>query len=480
MINIFLILALLIFIISIYVDRTENKTKLKEDILDDKKTQFSFKVYAWKQFKKNKVALISLYLLGILTLIAIFAPFIANEKPIYAVYKGKALYPVFDEVIYGQGEYIINPKTDKEETIRFNNLDKSFKWKELKYDKVIWAPITFSPHTQDEYNTDYVSPNGKQKYMDYNGEEVESPTRFRHFLGTDKFGRDLAAGLIHGTRISLKIGLISMGIASLIGILLGAFAGFFGDRGLKMRRIKYYFTLIGIFLGIFYGYGTRKYSIEEAFNNSTGSGMLELMISLLIFIGVIVIFRLLSRIITLKYLNKEIYVPIDSFVSRGIELLNSIPRLLLIITVSAVVKEPSIVIIMVIIGLTSWTGIARFTRAEFLRIRSLEYIAASRALGFSSTRTIFKHALPNSLAPVFVSIAFGIASAILIESGLSFLGIGVPEDVVTWGSLLNLGRQYHEAWWLIIYPGIAIFLTITIYNMIAEASRDALDPKLKS
>ena len=114
MINIFLILALLIFIISIYVDRTENKTKLKEDILDDKKTQFSFKVYAWKQFKKNKVALISLYLLGILTLIAIFAPFIANEKPIYAVYKGKALYPVFDEVIYGQGEYIINPKTDKD------------------------------------------------------------------------------------------------------------------------------------------------------------------------------------------------------------------------------------------------------------------------------------------------------------------------------------------------------------------------------
>ena len=135
---------------------------------------------------------------------------------------------------------------------------------------------------------------------------------------------------------------------------------------------------------------------------------------------------------------------------------------------------------MIIIGITSWTGIARFTRAELLRIRSLEYISASNALGFSSSRTIFKHALPNALAPVFVSIAFGIASAILIESGLSFLGIGVPADAITWGGLLNLGRLYHEAWWLIIYPGIAIFLTITIYNMIAEAARDALDPKLKS
>ena len=102
------------------------------------------------------------------------------------------------------------------------------------------------------------------------------------------------------------------------------------------------------------------------------------------------------------------------------------------------------------------------------------------SLCFSSARTIFKHALPNALAPVFVSIAFGIASAILIESGLSFLGIGVPDDIVTWGSLLNLGRQNLEAWWLIIYPGMAIFLTITIYNMIAEASRDALDPRLKS
>jgi peptide/nickel transport system permease protein len=246
-----------------------------------------------------------------------------------------------------------------------------------------------------------------------------------------------------------------------------------------MPRIKYWMTLFGLFMGIFYGFGQRKYILSDAFGTSISNGILQTLISVIIIFGTIFLFRKLSLLLKFRYLKDETNIPIDTFVSRGIELLNSIPRLLLIITITAVV-ERSIWIVMIIIGLTSWTGIARFTRAEFLRIRSLEFVQAAESLGFSSVRTIFKHALPNALAPVFVSIAFGIASAILIESGLSFLGIGVPTDIVTWGSLLNLGRQNLEAWWLIIYPGMAIFITITIYNMIAEASRDALDPKLKS
>jgi len=275
------------------------------------------------------------------------------------------------------------------------------------------------------------------------------------------------------------VGLVSMGIASLIGIILGAMAGFFGDSKLKMPRIKYWLTLFGTFMGLFYGFGQRKYVLAEAFGESISSGMLQMLISFVLIFVIIYFFRQISKLFQFRFLQEETNVPIDTFVSRGIELLNSIPRLLLIITITAVVDR-SIWIIMIIIGVTGWTGIARFTRAEFLRIRSLEFVQAAESLGFSSVRTIFKHALPNALAPVFVSIAFGIASAILIESGLSFLGIGVPDDVVTWGSLLNLGRQNLEAWWLIIYPGMAIFITITIYNMIAEASRDALDPRLKS
>ena len=434
---------------------------------------FSFKKYAWNQFKKDKVALVCLYLLFLLIIIAVLAPVIANDRPLYAQYKGYTLYPAFADQSRTDSIFTNDGKLDK--ILQYDITD----WRTLDFNKVIWAPIPYSPESMDRYNRDYVSPNGKQRFKNKEGVITDAPAKFRHLLGTDGIGRDLASGLIHGTRISLMVGLVSMGIASLIGIFLGALAGFFGDNKLKMPRIKYHFTLIGLFLGLFYGFGHRKYDLADGFSEGILSGMLEILISTAVIIFSVTIFRLISRLIKVKKLQEETFVPIDTFVSRGIELLNSIPRLLLIITITAVV-ERSIWIVMVIIGITSWTGIARFTRAELLRIRSLEFVQAAQSLGFSSARTIFKHALPNALAPVFVSIAFGIASAILIESGLSFLGIGVPDDIVTWGSLLNLGRQNLEAWWLIIYPGMAIFLTITIYNMIAEASRDALDPRLKS
>ena len=436
------------------------------------KNNFSFQKYAWSQFKKNKIALVSLCLLGVLILIARFAPLIANSQPLYAVYKGVVMYPAFSEKTTTLE--ITDSKTGKVERLQFDITD----WRQLDLERVIYAPIPYLPQDYDKYNRTS-SPNSKQVYKNSNGEELEAPTRFRHHLGTDLIGADLASGLIHGTRIALKVGLISMGIASFIGIILGAFAGFFGDRDLKMRRIKYYMTVLGLFFGLFYAFGQRKYIIADGFTQNSTEGVLQFSISILVIFTSIFIFRLFSNIISNKWLNTEISVPIDSFISRGIEILNSIPRLILIITVTAIVDR-SLTVIMIIIGVTGWTGIARFTRAEFLRIKSLDYVQASKSLGFSSLRTIFKHALPNALAPVFVSIAFGIASAILIESGLSFLGIGVPDDVVTWGSLLSAGRQDTAAWWLIIYPGMAIFITITIYNMIAEASRDALDPRLKS
>lgn len=442
-------------------------------IMQNTNENFSFKKYAWAQFKKNKIALVSLYLLLLLVVIAFFAPYIANDRPLYCEYEGNKLYPAFAEET--RTDSIFNANGEFVQVLQYDITD----WRQLNMESVVWAPIPYSPTSMDRYNRDYAAPGGKQRYKAPSGEIVDIPSRFRHKLGTDGIGRDLASGLIHGTRISLMVGLVSMGIAAFIGIILGAIAGFFGDTKLKMPRIKYYFTLFGIFMGIFYGFGQRKYALADGFGQGFGSGMWEMLISILIVIAITFALRLLSKMLLVGKLKEEVNVPVDTFISRGIELLNSIPRLLLIITITAVV-ERSIWIVMIIIGVTGWTRIARFTRAEFLRIRSLEFVQAAQSLGYSSIRTIFKHALPNALAPVFVSIAFGIASAILIESGLSFLGIGVPDDIVTWGSLLNLGRQNLEAWWLIIYPGMAIFLTITIYNMIAEASRDALDPRLKS
>lgn len=171
---------------------------------------------------------------------------------------------------------------------------------------------------------------------------------------------------------------------------------------------------------------------------------------------------------------------IDHVVSRFIEILLTIPTFFLIIAIIAFLP-PSIYNIMAVIGLTGWTGVARFVRAEFLKLKQLDFILASRALGASNSRIIFFHMLPNAMAPVLVSAVFGIAGAILTESSLSFLGFGVPPPTPSWGDILSQSRDYIEfAWWLTIFPGLAIFLSITAYNLVGEGLRDAMDPKLFS
>ena len=178
------------------------------------------------------------------------------------------------------------------------------------------------------------------------------------------------------------------------------------------------------------------------------------------------------------FLAKQVAIPVDILVTRLIEIIVSIPTLVLILAVVSV-TQPSILNVMLVIGFLRWTGIARFVRAELLRVRRLEYIEAATALGFSKMRAMFKHAIPNALSPVFIAVAFGIASAILIESFLSFLGIGVPAEVITWGKLLAIARTAPSAWWLAIFPGFAIFITVTLFNLIGEGLTDALDPRLK-
>ena len=228
---------------------------------------------------------------------------------------------------------------------------------------------------------------------------ILSPPDSRHLLGTDDLGRDVLSRMIYGSRISLLVGFVAVGIAVVIGIIFGSIAGYYGGL-------------------------------------------------------------------------------MDRLIMRFVDIMLSIPTFFLILAVIAFVG-PSIWNIMVVIGATSWMGIARLVRAEFLSLRNREYVLAARALGLSRFRIIVNHMLPNSLAPVFVSAVLGVAAAILVESGLSFLGLGVQPPTASWGNILTLGKSNIEiAWWLSVFPGLAILVTVLGYNLLGEGLRDALDPRL--
>lgn len=438
---------------------------------ENTKQQTSYFTYAWKQFRSHKPALVSLYVLTFLVVIAILAPVLANEKPLYVRYHDQSFYPALS----WKDQFVVVDKNGKEEIIQADIAE----WKRMPFDQVIWAPIPYSPEKTDRLNSGYKGPRDDQSFMDADGKIIQMPARFRHIMGTNSLGEDVLSGLIHGTRISLSIGFISMSIAALLGILLGAAAGYFGDTGMRTSRGRFAFTIIGIAIGWFYGFQTRIFDLRDALSGREGNFAVELAMSLAILTICILLFSLVGKWLgKLPLLNKQVHIPIDGIVSRCIEILHALPTFVLILTIAAIAK-PSLTNVMIIIGLTSWTGIARLVRAELLRIRGLEYIQAARSLGFGEWKIILKHALPNAIAPALVSIAFGIASAILTESSLSFLGIGVPSDTVTWGSLVNDGRQQFNAWWLVVFPGIAIFMTVTMYNLIGEAMRDAFDPRQK-
>ncbi len=245
----------------------------------------------------------------------------------------------------------------------------------------VLAPL-ISPH-------DPVEPNLKQ---------ILAPPSLSHPFGTDTLGRDVFSRVIYGSRISLLVGFVSVGIATLIGIIVGALSGYYG--------------------GI-----------------------------------------------------------IDELIMRFVDLMMCFPTFFLILAVIALL-EPSIWNIMIVIGLTNWMGIARLVRAEILSIKGKEYVLAAKTQGFSEYRIIFRHVLPNALSPVYVVATLGIGGAILTESALSFLGIGVQPPTPSWGNILTAAKDNIEvAWWLSLYPGLAIFITVMGYNLLGEGLRDIFDPR---
>ncbi|MGA1058526.1 MAG: ABC transporter permease, partial [Phycisphaerales bacterium] len=259
-----------------------------------------------------------------------------------------------------------------------------------------WTVVPWSPNQSrsDLYLVKPGLPVGEKL-----GVEGEFGDR-RFVMGSDAVGRDVLSQMMHACRLSISVGLVSTGIAVVIGVTIGSLMGYFGGK-------------------------------------------------------------------------------VDLLLYRVVEIFMAIPVLFLLIVAAAVLPRNTYVM-MAIIGCVSWTGAARFIRAEFLRMRNQDFVQSARAVGLPLRSILFKHMLPNGVTPVLVDASFAIAAAILAEATLSFLGLG-PEGQASWGKLLASATNTTGTfvWWLAIFPGLAIFLTVLGYNLLGEALRDAIDPKLR-
>ena len=288
----------------------------------------------------------------------------------------------------------------------------------------------------------------------------EIPKLKVYVLGTDDLGRDVFARMLQGAWVSLTVGFVAVGISVIIGIILGGWAGYYGEHKITAGHVLG-ITLIALGIGRF-------------FADKFISGMILFWVGLLL-----TAFVRKTRRKTGKNPLLFPVISVDGLITGLIDIMLCFPSFFLILTVVALLPS-SIYNIMVIIGLTSWMGSARFVRAEFLSLREMDFITASRALGVSDGRIIFLHMIPNAIAPVLVSATIGIASAILTEAGLSFLGFGVPPPHATWGNILSNGKNFlFDAPWLTFVPGIAILIVVLAFNLFGEGLRDALNPKLR-
>lgn len=411
----------------------------------------------WRQFKKNRSAYACLWLVGLLMLLAIFAPAIASNQPFvfhdgtmtiypwfhHLFHPSQAIDTVFNMLLVGFFPWLLlgiatnwiacrrgvsgrkriallsveafviwvalmvvayTPKLRPSDPYGERNFTAEA-YQNPEKEHGLFAPLPFGPAEND------LAMRGQPPH-----ESPHPPTTVTkigelhtHWLGTNINGEDVLTEMLYGTRISMTVGVVAVSIYLLIGIAVGAIAGYFGGAiDMILSRI---IEIVLLFPTLFLILILVDF-LDQAFKNSEQGG-------------------------------QRIYIA------------------------------------MVVIGITGWTGIARLTRGEVLKQRSLDYTLAAQAMGASNWRVLFRHVLPNSLSPALVSVPFGISDAIVTEATLSLLGFGAEPGQPSWGALLRVAFDNNHWWWLAMFPSLAIFFTVTVFNVFGNGLRDAMDPRLR-
>jgi peptide/nickel transport system permease protein len=350
-------------------------------------------------------------------LIAILSPFIANEKPILIKNEEGFSMPIFDDEItsYPENQILLNPL------------------------------IPYSHNTTNLMQTKALPPLSTDNNNNF------------HFLGTDALGRDVMASLIRGAFISLKIAGLATLLALILGLFIGSTMAYFGDDKVKYNWVQLSILTISKIYAL-YLIAAKFFFACDNFSNAA-------FITALIFVSTVSVFLFyLSSKLNIKKYN----IAIDIIGMRTIEIINSIPGLFIILFIMSMVSGGSITVLIITLGVLILPNIIRHSRAEALTIKTENYIHSAEAIGLQRFIIILKHIIPNIIQPILVVAIFGFMACILTEASLSFLGIGLPVEEMSWGKLLSDARGNINAWWLAVFPGIALFKVIWSLHTLRE------------
>ena len=367
-------------------------------------------------------------------IIALLHPFIANERPLLCKIEGQWMSPVFKSIL------VRNQLSKWKDTQDYN-------WDKKEYDFRIMPLIPYSFNTLDQKNAGFKSPFEKQN--------IDNLWQ-RHWLGTDVLGRDVFAGILKGTEIAIKIGFISAIIAGIIALILGVSVAYYKRFPVKMGV----FDVLLLFLLIIFGTYLFWFHLQ-----APGAipilGILFLVITWFSYLK-------LRGLLKLGFKQPEIRLNADGFFMRILEAMKSIPTLIFLLACTSLFDHINVWVIIMILGFIMWPGLSRYVRADSLKTLSQDYILAAKQYGASNWRIMRKHVIPKSFTSLSVVLAFAISSAIIVEATLSFLGLGIPLDQVSWGLMLKEARMNFSAWWMAIFPGLALFLVILSLNVLSE------------